>query len=127
MVEDGEPAAFFIYNGMMVVWPTPETARTLAIDFHITPAYMTADEHQPILDVEWHEGILLAARWKAFLALQEFDNAMIQKNEYLDFVKRRLDPKAADDEGRIVLSSVPRDRRDLFMDRRQSVDRDALL
>ncbi len=117
-LKSDEPDAFFREGGMIVLWPTPKTARTIALDFHIRPVWMTLDTHQPFLGVEWHEAILLASVWKALSGLKEYDKALIAKNEYQSYVAGRKDPVAAEDEGRVILSSVPRKRHHLISDLR---------
>lgn len=105
-----EPTQYFKHNNVFVLYPTPDAARTIAVDFRIRPERLVDATDSPILHEEWHEAILLAARAKAFRALLEFDKAGLAHNDFVDFVRRREDPKAEEDEGRVVGSSIPRHR-----------------
>lgn len=105
-----EPERFFRLGDLLVLWPTPVAARDLALDFWIRPQPLVVDTDSPILGYEWHESILLNARKKAFSALQEFDKALAAQNDMVASVRTKQDNKAREDENRIVLSSVPRNK-----------------
>lgn len=105
--DDDEPRIFFRHTDMLVVWPTPSAARTLALDIRIRPQWMAESTDSPILGTEWHEGILLGARQRGFSALMEYDKAAAAQNEYIGFVRRRTDREAKEQEGRVIGSAAP--------------------
>jgi hypothetical protein len=105
----GRVREFFRSGQMLVVWPTPEVGGTMVVDFRIRPTWMSADAHCPILYVEWHEGILLKARHKAFHALQEIELSMAANNDFIQFMRSRQSQDAVEEENQIRQSSVPRD------------------
>lgn len=105
---DSRPREYFKHGDMLVIWPTPEVAGSLVIDFWIRPTWMTVDAHCPILYSEWHEGILLKARHKAFIALQAYDQSMIANNDFVQFMRSRQDVRAIESETMHYRSSVPR-------------------
>lgn len=107
------PELFFRLSDLIVVWPTPAVATTVALDVRIRPAWLVQATDSPILGLEWHEGILLLARQKAHAALKEFDLAIAAGNEFTAFMRRRTDREAKEDEGRIVGSSMPKRTSDL--------------
>lgn len=109
----GEPSAYFRHGQMLVLWPEPLNERSLAVEFRLQPVELSADTDSPLLDRMWHEGIMLLARQKAFSDLLEFDKAALAGNEFTDFVRRKRDREANEDENRIIMSSVPRRLRDL--------------
>lgn len=105
--EGDDPRMFFRLNNMLVVWPTPDEARTLALDVRIRPQWLAATTDSPILGTEWHEGILLGARQRGFAALMEYDKAASAGNEFVTFMRRRTDREAKETEGRVIGSSAP--------------------
>lgn len=105
----GDPEVYFRMNDLLVFYPTPKAARTIALDFRIRPLPLTLGTHSPILGVEWHEAIKLGARFRAWKALMQYDKAEPAENDYIKLVRRRTDRQATEDEGRVVGSSVPRD------------------
>jgi hypothetical protein len=115
-VESNEPMAFFRFNDMLVVYPTPSVSRVINIDFKIRPTPFTADANQSILDVEWDEAILKNAKMKALESLEEWENATFESDSIAKLIARKKDPLAAEDEHRIILSSVPRRRSELIRD-----------
>ena len=116
-LESDEPTSFFKHGAdLLVVYPTPTVSLTLALDFVVRVKDMVDDADHPFLGSELDEALLLAAHWKALRALRQTKDSFAAKNEFLDYIKRRIDPAAAEDEGRIVLSSVPRSRSDLMRD-----------
>lgn len=104
----GEPRQFFDYTGVLVLWPTPTSARTFVVDGRLRPAPLVDDADCPYLPPEWHQGIVLKARYNTFSLLMEFEAAVIANNDWLDFVRRRPDQSAEDAEGMVMRSSVPR-------------------
>lgn len=118
VADDDEPTSYFKYGkDLLVLYPKPTTAALeIAVDFKARAGEMTDPGHYPVVGTEWHEAIVLNAVAKGLRALQEWQGASVAKTEYLDYVRRRIDPKAAEDEGRTVLSSVPRNRTQLRRD-----------
>jgi hypothetical protein len=105
---DGDPKMFFRMLQVLVLYPTPESARTLALDMRLRPLDLEDDTDHPILAPEWHEGILLAAAARGHRALREFPDAAVMQNDYVSFLRRRTDREAAEDENRVIGTSVPR-------------------
>lgn len=105
--EGDDPRMFFRMDNMIVVWPTPDAARTLALDVRIRPLWLVETTDSPILGTEWHEGILLGARQRGFAALMEYDKAGSAANEFVSFMRRRTDREAKETEGRVIGSSAP--------------------
>jgi hypothetical protein len=108
-----EPREYFRQDKMLVLWPTPSAARSLSIDYFIRPDWLTDEDHYPIIPPEWHEVIVRNARTKAHSDLREFESAGITNNEVVGLVRRKSDPEAAEDEDRVIGSSVPRRRSQL--------------
>jgi hypothetical protein len=107
----GKPKNYIRYGGALLgLHPIPDREYTTALDYLIRPAFMTQDGHYPILPSEWHEGILLSARAKAFDALMEFDKVGPATNSVVSFVRRKLDKMAVEDDYRIVRSQLGPDR-----------------
>jgi hypothetical protein len=114
------PQKYFREAGLIVLYPTPDQAYTVALNFWIRPANLVNETDSPILAYEWHEAILLMARAKAFSALLEFEAAQAAQNDYVNLIRRKVDRTQREDEGRIITSSVPRRRSQLTRNRRQS-------
>jgi hypothetical protein len=109
----GLPDSYFRYNDIIVLHPTPDAEYEVFVDFRVRPLPLSADDHAPILGIEWIEAIVMNARRKAFGALLEFDKAALANNDYVDVVRGLRDTAIDEDEGRIVRSSVPKTRRQL--------------
>ncbi len=109
-----QPREYFREGQMLVLWPTPIGAKPLSIDFKIRPDILVDEDHYPIIPPEWHEVIVRNARTKAHSDLREFDSAGITNNEVVGLVRRKTDPDAVEDDDRVVGSSVPRRRSQLF-------------
>lgn len=109
-----EPREYFVAGKVLVLWPTPKAVRALSIDYTIRPDPLVDGNHYPILPPEWHEVIVRNARTKAHSDLREFESAGITNNEVVGLVRRKSDPEALEDEDKIIGSSVPRKRSQLF-------------
>lgn len=121
-----EPAEYFREKDVLVLYPTPLNARTLVIDVWVRPADLTLDTDSPILPREWHEVILKNARSKAHSDLREFEQAAVAENDFVNLVRRKDSPDSLEESDKIIGSTVPRSRRQIF--RRGSFfgDRDGL-
>lgn len=108
-----EPKAFFRQSGMIVLYPTPTAVRTVAVDFKIRPVKLTSDDHSPILPYEWHEAVLLLAKAKGHAALLEPDLAAVAENDWVNFTRRKVDTRAAEDTGKLASMSPVRSNRQL--------------
>lgn len=106
----GRPTMYFYHNYVLVIYPKPENIETLVLDIRIRVQPLTDDTHCPIFDIEWHEGIKLLARAKAFSDIQEWEAAAVAENDYVKFVRRRSDDSARSSDTLEVRSSVPRNR-----------------
>lgn len=107
-VKSGTPTEFFHFSDMVALWPTPDVAGTVVIDFQVRPTWLTADAQCPILSIEWHEAILLGAVKKVFQALREDQLAMLANNDLVNFVRTRMDLYAEEQGQMVGRSSVPR-------------------
>lgn len=105
-----EPKEFFKQRQLLVIWPTPANVRAMSVDFWITPQKLVNDTDSPFIPVEWHEAILLLARHKGFARVQNYDKAQQAENDFISFVRRRIARDEREDSGRLITSSVPRQR-----------------
>lgn len=110
ITRNGTPREYFRENRLLVLYPTPDAASTLLLDFWLRPQNLVGDNDSPILPREWHEVIIKNARSKAHSALREFESAGVVENEFVSLVRRKEDPEAQEEDDRIVGSSVPRTR-----------------
>lgn len=123
---DEEPTKYFRERGVLVLWPTPKNARDLALDFWIRPEPLVDDNHYPILPPEYHEVIVRNARAKAHSDLREFDKSAITNNEMIGLVRRKQDTDELEEEDRVIGSSVPRRRSQLYRTSKPWSDSDGL-
>jgi hypothetical protein len=108
-----KPKEYFRSNRLLVLWPTPDDAYEMILDFRCEPLPLVADTDSPILRSEWHETWLLLARKKILGALAEWEAGVAAGNELASHLRVRKDREADEDENRIVRSSVPRNEREL--------------
>jgi hypothetical protein len=105
-----EPREYFRERNLLVLWPTPKNVRTIVLDYWIKPTDLVLDTDSPMIPVEWHESILAGARKKGYSAVQDFEKAEVAQNDYVDGVRVKEDRDEREDDGRVILSSVPRRR-----------------
>jgi hypothetical protein len=94
-----EPTSFFMYNRVLVLWPTPKVTRNVLIEGSVafTDVQRLVNDNDTIaLTIEWSEVILLAARWKALRDLREWGNAATAKNDFIDEIRPMLNKEAED-------------------------------
>jgi hypothetical protein len=99
---------YFRYNNMLVLYPTPPSAFTVAVDVRIKPQPLVDPTDSPFIPEEFHESVLLLSRQIAFSRLLEFDKAAVAQNEYVDSVRDKEDTKSKEETGRVIRSSYPR-------------------
>lgn len=108
------PYKYFRFGRLLVLWPTPNAVKSVIIDFRVRPSDMTADNHSPILPKEWHEGILLRARYVAFRSLQMFDKAAIAQNDFVASIRELLNTDAEEISGKEASFSPARSLRAMY-------------
>lgn len=106
-LETDDPRMFFVIRNMLVLYPTPSEERTLVLDVAIRPLELTVASDSPIVPREFHEAIKAGARRRAHDAIHEYDRAAIAGNQETDIIRKRKDPMAMADLGRVVRSSAP--------------------
>lgn len=92
----GEPTKWFRWRRMLVVWPTPSNARVAALDFKIRPDDLEDATDSPLVPQEYHEGILLAALYRAERAARNKSAAKDVYNDMLTVLRPILDTDAAE-------------------------------
>lgn len=98
------PLYFFKTGKLLVLYPTPKTAKAISVDFRLRPVLLTADNHSPILPLEWHEGMLLLAKAKLASALLDTQLAAVFENDWIRFVRRKTDLEAAEQENLLAIA-----------------------
>lgn len=105
-VRDDDPRAFLRHRSMVVFWPTPTTARSVVFDGRIRPQDLVADTDSPFLPIEWHEAILLAARYRALRDLREWKESAIANNDFVAYI-RTIRDEAAEEQANQEVHMVP--------------------
>lgn len=90
-----EPTKWFPYDiagkRMIVVWPTPSTARVAALDCKLRPTKLTNSTDSPILPEEYHEAILRGALHRVEWAVRNKAAAREEYNEMLTILRPIID------------------------------------
>jgi hypothetical protein len=102
------PTEFFRYSNMLVLYPTPQSAFDMVVDFRIKPQDLVADTDSPFIPNEYHDDIFMLARQIGFSRLMEFDKSISVQNERTDAIREKLDPRGQEDQGKVIRSSIPR-------------------
>lgn len=77
------PQKWFRQGRLLALWPKPPTAAAVTVDFRIRPNKLTLETHSPILPEEFHEPLLLRARYVAFSRLKMFNEANLAQNDFV--------------------------------------------
>jgi hypothetical protein len=83
-----------------VIWPKPASSAFLSIDFRVRPSRLTLETHSPILPEEFHEPILLRARYVAFRGLKMFNEAAIAQNDFVSSIREITNTDAEEMKGK---------------------------
>ncbi len=99
-IRSGTPAKFLQENNILVLWPIPDEALSITLDYKVNVTKLTLPEHSPVIGEEFHEALYLGAKAKAFDALQNFVAAEVMQNRQVRSVRTKLDKRAEEDEGK---------------------------
>ena len=91
------PYKYFRYGRVLVLWPTPIAVKAVTVDFRVRPLDLVNDNDSPILPEEWHESLLLRARYVAFRSLQMFDKAGLAQNDFVTSIRELLNTDAEEE------------------------------
>lgn len=99
----GTPAAYYIRKGRLVLYPAPNSALTLRMDYSYRVADMTLDTDVPDAPAHYHEYIPLRAAKIAFLKDQKAPDLIVEMlNEYGDELDSDADERNQDVSRQIV-------------------------
>ncbi len=111
---DVTPHSFvFTANNILVLWPTPDTALSMAMEVKLRPARLSLETHYPALPEEWQEALLLLAQSKTHDGILEFEMASQKYNQYLGYVRSRRNERAEKSEGTHGRVFMPKSAADL--------------
>lgn len=113
-VEDGEPTQYFRWRRMAVLWPTPETDRSLSLDYKVRFDDLVEETDSPVLPPEFHEAILLSAVHRAYRSLKDAANAQLAYNDFLTCIRPLQNTDAEETTAQNGTFRPARHQRDLY-------------
>lgn len=114
---------YFRYGNFLILYPTPASAKSINLEFRVRPDPLVNDDDSPILPIEWHEGILLLADSKFHRAVGEPELALEAENNYIRWVRRKLDLAADEQESQLIIGRPVHNRRQLNVNSPKELDR----
>lgn len=112
------PTSYFRFGRMLVVWPDPAAVYSLYHRVVIRPDDLVNDTDSPILPKEFHEPLLLYARYKAWRSLRNLPEANLAKNDFISELRPLIDTDAEETEEQPRGLTVARRASDLTRSRR---------
>jgi hypothetical protein len=112
-----EPTQYFRYRRMIVLWATPDAVYNLAIDCRVRPDDLVDATDSPLLPAEFHESILLYARYRAFRSLRLYSEASAALNDATTTLRPLLNTDAEEMDGAIQQVQPIRRKSQLFQGR----------
>lgn len=94
--------SYLYQNKMVVLYPTPVAVKAIVIDAYILPQRLINADDSSIYSPDWNEAILLGARAKAFRSLLEFEMGNNAYNDYVGYIRNKINPKAEERTGMIA-------------------------
>lgn len=90
----GDPQNYLVFGSMIVLWPDPDAARTVALDVHVRPKPLSNDTDAPLLPPEMVEAIILGARSRVERNAQMLQQSHTSWNMMLSIIRPLLDADA---------------------------------
>lgn len=112
------PLNYFRYNRMLVVYPDFISVLTLDLEVWIRPDNLVNDTDSPILPEEFHEPLLLHARYKGFRSLRLYKEASSAQNDFVATLRPLIDTDGEEEENSPRGLTVARKASDLTSVRR---------
>jgi hypothetical protein len=94
------PRVWMRQGRLLAIWPRPNSAASITVDFRIRPDPLTLETHSPILPVEFHEPLLLRARYVGFRSLKMFNEAGIAQNDFVASLREIINTDAQEMNGK---------------------------
>ena len=95
------PRIWMRQGRLLALWPTPASSAFITVDFRIRPDPLSLDTHSPILPIEFHEPLLLRARYTAFRSLKMFNEAGIAQNDFVASLRDVVNTDAQEMNGKL--------------------------
>lgn len=86
----GPPAYWYIFNGTINLSPRPDAAYGLTLRYLKKPTELTANADVPAIPEEYQEILVLGAHKRALQLNDNFDQAQLINQEYLDLVEKMV-------------------------------------
>lgn len=96
----GRPERVFRLASVLVLWPTPDAAYRIVLDYTVKVQILTEPYHSPILDVQFHEPMFYGAKARGLEAIKDFAGAAVATNTMTRLMRRKLDLEAEEDDGK---------------------------
>ena len=107
----GVPEYFIRHGSLLYLWPTPDDAYDIRIQYRTMPADMSADADEPVIPEEWHEAIAFSAASVACFRFGMAQRGQELKNEYLGVITGIQEDTTRDSRHRIGQMRLQRTRR----------------
>lgn len=112
-----EPTGYFTSQRMLVVWPTPLSARTAVVDCIVRVQPLVNPTDSPVLPEDLHEALRLRARHVAFRDLRMYTDAAAAQNDFISTLKPLRDSDADEREEEYTTMTPIRKSRRTFRER----------
>ena len=86
MIGNSVPERYYLKAGKIGLWPAPNDAYTVAVDYYKVPTEMVSDDAEPIIPVGYREALVQYALAKEHDFNTDPDLAQKAMNEYEDIV-----------------------------------------
>lgn len=94
------PRVWMRQGRLLALWPTPASTAYITVDFRIRPNPLTLETDSPILPSEFHEPLLLRARYVAFRSLKMYNDAAVAQNDFVASLREIINTDAEELKGK---------------------------
>lgn len=94
------PRVWMRQGRLLALWPKPASTAFITVDFRIRPDPLTLETHSPILPIEFHEPLLLRARYVGFRSLKMYQDAGIAQNDFVASLREVINTDAQEISGK---------------------------
>jgi hypothetical protein len=84
----GPPAMWYYYADTIKVYPVPNTAYTVSLQYYKKPTELSADGDVPELPPEFQELLVLGAAYRVLQVKDNYDQAGVLQNKYDEILQK---------------------------------------
>ncbi len=104
----GQPSCWYLYGGVIYLFPAPKAAYTLTLRYYKSPPLLSSDADVPLIPEAFGELLVRGAAARVLQAKDMYDQAAVHENKYEELVLKLVNRYGRRQRGRATQMRINR-------------------